>query len=291
MFSSRKRSQEWLLTCPSLIWLLLFFLFPTLVVCVIAFLPHDVYGGIEEGWTLENVYSLFTPAALQLIWRTLWVSSIATSIIIVLATPVAFFLAQLRKRLQNLILLAIIIPFWTSFIVRIFAWKSILHPEGVVKQLLVTLHLISPKVSLLYNTSAVIFIMVYTYLPFAILPIYAAAAKFDFNLIEAAKDLGANRKQAFFKVFIPAISRGILNATIIVFIPILGTYVIPDMVGGPSNEMIGNRIGQKVLVARNLPEASAWAMLLTLGILIPTAIGIWLHKGRARRLDMVRVKE
>lgn len=284
MFSSTKRKYEVLMTLPSLIWLLLLFLVPTMIVFIIAFRPHDVYGGLEPGWTLENIHNLYKPQSLILIWRTIWISLTATFLTILLAIPVGYMLAQVRERMRNLLLLAIILPFWTSFLVRIFAWKSILHPEAFLKQTLVQWHLVAPETSLLYNVGTVIFLMVYTYLPFAILPIYAAASKFDFQLFEAALDLGATRRHAFLHIFLPAIGKGLLNATIIVFIPVLGAYVIPDVVGGPRSEMVGNRIGQKILASRNLPAASAWSMLLTLSILIPLLIGFWFHS-RSKKIE------
>ncbi len=166
-------------------------------------------------------------------------------------------MARASERRRRILLMLIIVPFWTSFLIRIFAWKSLLHPEGLVKKALVALGLAGPETSLLYNAGAVLLVMVYTYLPFAILPIYAAAEKFDFRLIEAARDLGARPFQAFRRVFLPGIRRGLLTAVLVVFIPALGSYVIPDLVGGPSSEMIGNKIAQRVFVDRNLPHASA----------------------------------
>lgn len=285
MFSRPKRIHEFFLSAPSFFWLFFFFVIPTVIVFLIAFKPHDIYGSIESGWTVENIFSLFKPQALKLIWRTLWISVVGTVLTVLLAIPVGYYLALLGERWRNVVLFAIVLPFWTSFLVRIFAWKSILHPEAFFKQMLVSWNIVSPETPLLYNVGAVIFIMAYTYLPFAILPIYAAASKFDFQLFEAALDLGASRRSAFLYVFLPAIGKGLLNAAIIVFIPILGAYVIPDVVGGTDSQMIGNRIAQKILVARNLPEASAWSMFLTLVILIPTVIGLLMHR-RSKRLQL-----
>lgn len=277
------RLNEWAVTLPSYLWLVLFFVVPTALITLLAFKPHDVYGTIMEGWTLQNIERLLSPQSLTLIGRTFWVSVVATVITVALAVPTGYFLARVQKRWQNIFLLAIVLPFWTSFLIRVFAWKSLLHPEGMIKNVLVFLHLIPPETTLLYNVWAVIFVMVYSFLPFAILPIYSAAAKFDFNLYEAALDLGATKSQAFFKVFVPAIMKGIINGTIIVLIPIVGSYVIPDVVGGSSCEMIGNRIGQKVILERNLPLASAWSILLSLLILFPLGVG-YLYHIRSKRL-------
>lgn len=283
MANSRSRLNELLLTMPSFAWLILFFVVPSLVIIFLAFKPHDIYGTILDGWTLQNIRELAAPHSLVLIWRTFWISTLATFITVTLATPVGFYLSRLKKRWQNILLLIIVLPFWISFLIRVFAWKSLLHPEGSFKKLLVFLHIISSETTLLYNIPAVIFVMVYSFLPFAILPIYAAASKFDFSLYEAAMDLGASKSQAFFRIFVPAISKGIINAVLIVLIPIIGAYVIPDVVGGSQSEMIGNRIGQKVMVARNLPLASAWSLLLALLIFIPILVGYFFH-ARTKRL-------
>ena len=269
---ARKFFEEFSLTSPSFFWLLLFFLIPSLIVFAFAFKPHDVYGNIIEGWTLEPVKSLLNKDYLLLTWRTLWFSGLATAISLALALPVGYYLALAPEKIRRLILILIVIPFWSSFLIRIFAWKSLLHPEGILKKTLVALNIISPETSLLYNSAAVIFVMVYSYLPFAILPIYASAAKFNFQLFEAAMDLGATRLLTFYKVFIPGIRKGILTATIMVFVPAVGAYVIPDLVGGTQSDMIGNKIAQRTFVERNLPEASALSALLAIVVFIPMAV-------------------
>ncbi len=274
-----KKLREWLFTAPSLFWLFLFFFIPTCFISILAFKPSDIYGSIDSGWTFYNLFRLFTLPSVTIVIRTLWVSLVVTFFTIALAIPVAYYLIQLNTRLRNLLLLAIIVPFWTSFLIRIFAWKALLHPEGILKNLVAMVGLIEPNGTLLYHTGTVIFMMIYTYLPFAILPIYAQASKFDFQLLEAAMDLGATRLRSFFRIFIPAIMGGILTAAGIVFIPTLGAYVIPDVVGGLQNEMIGNRIAQNVFVGRNIPTASAWSLMLILGILIPTVVILWMRRG------------
>ena len=162
-----------------------------------------------------------------------------------------------------------ILPFWTSFLIRIFAWKGVLHPDGFLKQTLVFFHIISPDTMLLYRPEAVLLVMIYTELPFAILPLYAAAEKFDFTLIEAAMDLGAGRLRAFMSVFIPGIKAGLVSACLMVLIPSFGSYVVPDVVGGLGSEMIGNVIVQRTFTDRNLPAASALASVLILAMLVP----------------------
>lgn len=280
MRRERERLYEWLITLPSFVWLLALFVIPTAIVFVIAFRPADPYGGIGAGWTMETWGSLGNPNYPAIVWRTLWLSAATTVICLLFAIPTGYAIARVSRRWQQILLLLVIVPFWTSFLIRIFAWKVLLHPEGFLKQWLVALHLVSEKTSLLYNSGAVLLVLVYTHLPFAILPIYAAAEKFDFRLLEAARDLGAHQLRAFFSVFMPSIRRGVLTAILVVFIPALGSYVIPDIVGGPQGEMIGNKIAQRTFVDRNLPHAGALSALLTLVVLAPLGIMLVLQRRR-----------
>jgi spermidine/putrescine transport system permease protein len=279
---TRKKIQEWLISFPSVFWLCLFFVIPTLFVFAIAFRPSNPYGGISAGWTLDNLRHLADPNYLVVAWRTVWISVLTTVICIFLAVPAGYYLARISSKWRNLFLMLIIIPFWTNFLIRIFAWKSLLHPEGLIKRLLVFLGLVSPQASLLYNPGAVVLVSVYTFLPFTILPIYAAAEKFDFELLEAARDLGARPFQAFRKIFIPGIRTGLVTAILFVLIPALGSYVIPDIVGGPTSEMIGNKIAQRVFVDRNLPQASVLSVVLVLSVLAPLIVVLFLQRKRGK---------
>jgi spermidine/putrescine transport system permease protein len=283
----RSRLHEVLLTLPSAAWLLVLFLAPTLIVVAIAFKPTDLSGGVGAGWTLATLRSLGNPNYPVIIWRTLWLSAATTLICLVLATPVGYCLARLDRRRRRIMLLLVVVPFWTSFLIRIFAWKVLLHPEGFIKSCLVALRLVAPETPLLYNQWAVLLVMVYTFLPFAILPVYAAAEKFDFRLVEAARDLGAHQVQSFCRVFLPGIRRGLLTAVLVVFIPALGSYVIPDIVGGPGAEMIGNKIAQRVFIDRNLPHASALSLLLILAVLLPLIAVLALQSAREKAAPII----
>jgi spermidine/putrescine transport system permease protein len=273
-----RRRAEWLASLPTLVWLTLFVVVPTVLVFVIAFRPANPYGGIGPGWTLDTLRSLASPSMLAIAWRTLWISLLTTALCLLLALPAGYTIARAPARLRNALLMLVIVPFWTSFLVRVFAWRSLLHPEGPVKKLLEALGLVGPDATLLYHPGAVVLVMVYTFLPFTILPIYAAAEKFDFRLVEAARDLGARPSQAFRKVFLPGIRRGLVTAVLVVFIPALGSYIIPDLVGGPSGEMLGNKIAQRVFTDRNLPLASALSAVLVLAVLAPLAAVLVLQR-------------
>lgn len=279
-------TKEWLLTSPSFLWLLFFFVFPTLLIFTFAFKSSDPFGGLQESWTLGTIKSLWNKQYLILILRTLYLSALTTFFCIALAIPVGYFLAQVGPKWRKTLLLLIIIPFWSSFLIRIFAWKSLLHPEGFLKKAFITLKIVSEETSLLYNSAAVVLVMVYTYFPFGVLPIYAASSKFNFQLIEASMDLGASRTRAFFTIFIPVIRKSIFTAMVMVFIPAVGAYVIPDLVGGIYSEMIGNKIAQRTFSDRDIPLASALSALLTLAVLMPLGfITLWRLKAKKLLLN------
>jgi spermidine/putrescine transport system permease protein len=282
----KRRRTEWLVSLPTLAWLVLFVVIPTLLVFVIAFRPSNPYGGIGRGWTLDTIRALASPSYLVIAWRTLWTSALTTAICLVLAVPAGYTIARAPARLRNRLLMLVVVPFWTSFLVRVFAWRSLLHPEGLIKKALEALGLVGPDATLLYNPAAVVLVMVYTFLPFTILPIYAAAEKFDFRLVEAARDLGARPFQSFRKVFLPGIRRGLVTAVLVVFIPALGSYIIPDLVGGPSGEMLGNKIAQRVFTDRNLPHASALSAVLVLAVLAPL-IAVLILQRKGRKSDII----
>lgn len=263
---------EFIISLPSFLWLFLFFLVPTALVIGIAFKPAGVYGDIEPGYTLGNFLTLFKPYYLIIVWRTIWISIVSTTICMFLAIPTGYYMSRVSAKWRQFVMALVILPFWTNFLIRIFAWKLVLNPEGVLKRILVFLHLASDGSLLLYHSGTVVLVMVYTYLPFAILPIYAASEKFDFSLLDAARDLGASRLMAFFKVFLPGISKGLSTAAFMVLIPCIGAYVVPDLVGGADGEMIGNIIASRVFVARNIPMSAAWSTLLLIIILFPLGL-------------------
>jgi ABC-type spermidine/putrescine transport system permease subunit I len=275
-----RRLREGLLTLPSLVWLGVFFIIPAALVLVISFRNADLYGGIAPGWSLAAYFGLQPATYLAILARTVWLSLLTTVICLLLGIPVAYSLARMPAASQQSVLLMLVVPFWTNFLIRIYAWKVLLHPDGSVKQLFAFLGLVGQNATLLYTPGAVLTVLVYTYLPFAILPLYAAAEKFDFSLIEAARDLGAPPLRAFLRVFLPGISAGVISAVMVVFIPALGSYIIPEIVGGPGGEMLGNKIAQRAFLERNLPRASALSTVLMLMILLPSVVSLRLGRGR-----------
>ncbi len=269
------QSREFWLSLPSMVWLLAFFVVPAFLVVLTAFRPSDLRGGVGEGWSLETIKEVLNPNYLPILWRTVWLSAATMTICVAAALPIAFQMARVSAAWRNILLLLVVIPFLTNFIIRIFAWKSLLHPEAALSQFLIRIGMMNEDAMLLNNVGAVLLLLIYTQLPFAILPLYAAAEKFDFQLLDAARDLGASRWQAFWRVFVPGVRRGLTSAAMMVFVCTLGQYVIPQFVGGPDDEMLGNKITQRAFGDRNLPHASALAACLLMamvGIMVVSAL-------------------
>ena len=271
------------LTSPSLTWLSLFVIVPTVLIVLISFRTPDLSGGVGEGWTLQNWTCWLRPDVHRLAWTTLGLSGLTTLLCVTASVPIAWAMAQLSSSWKRALLLLVIIPFWTNFLIRVFAWKILLNHDGLFTRIARGLGFLNDQDSLLYNSGSVLLVLVYTHLPFAILPIYAAAEKFDFSLLDAARDLGASASRSFFLVFLPGVRTGLAAAAIMVFVPVLGSYLIPELVGGHQSDMLGNRISQRALSDRNLPEASALASGITLAV-VSVSVVIWAFQNRTRRI-------
>lgn len=263
------RTREWLQTMPSMAWLAVFVLIPSLLVLLFAFRSTDAAGGIGTGWTLEKWGILAQPATWTLLTRTLWISLATSLLCLLLALPVAWCITHASRHFRNTLLLLVIVPFWTNFLIRVFAWNQILHSGGMLAEFLRSCQLLGPQSTLLHHPSTVVLVSVHTFLPFAILPLYAATEKFDFGLLDAARDLGATPARAFRSVFLPGIRTGIITALLMVFIPMLGSYVIPDLVGGTDGQMIGNKIAQRNFSDRDMPSAAVLSSVLSMAVFIP----------------------
>lgn len=260
----RVNSRQTVLTAPSFLWMLVLFAWPALHLLVMAFRPADVTGGVGAGWTWEAWTVFAEPGYLEVLWRTLWVSLVTTLGCLLLAVPVAWRISRASVQWRSWMLLLVVLPFWTSFLIRVYAWRVLLQANGPLATLLKSMGCIGEDAMLLYNPTAVVMVMIYTYLPMAVLPIYAAMEKFDPALLDAAADLGARPWQAFVKVVLPGIRKGLIAAALLVGIPCLGSYVVPDMIGGIDAEMLGNKIGQRLFSDRNLPQAAALATALAM---------------------------
>ena len=256
-----KRNYGPFYSLPMGIWFTIFFLAPLIIIVVYSFLKKGLYGGVLPELSLDAYRSLANPGFFLVTIRTLFIAVVSTLITIVIALPCAYYMA--RSKYQTFLLLLVIIPFWTNFLIRVFAWMNILGNNGFLNSLLMQLGLIEEFIPLLYNRGAVILVLVYMYLPYAILPLFSTIDKFDFSLLEAARDLGATKPEAIYKILFPNIQSGIYTAILFTFIPTFGAYAVPLMVGGHDSYMLGNIIADQLLRARNWPLSSAISLVLT----------------------------
>jgi spermidine/putrescine transport system permease protein len=253
-------------TLPLLLWVSFFFVAPTFIVFLYSVLQRGMYGGVEWHFSLDAYTALANPVFLEVVWRTLKISLVSTVIMVLLALPIAYFIA--RSRHPKIWLFLIIIPFWTNLLIRVYAWIDILGSNGFLNNFLISLGLIHTPISFLYTQTAITVVTIYTYLPYAILPLYSSIEKFDFSLLEAARDLGATPFQSIRRVLLPNIQGGIKTAVLFTFIPILGSYAIPQLVGGTDSTMLGNIIAYELTVTRNWPLASSASVVLTIVTLL-----------------------
>ncbi|MDK2885606.1 MAG: spermidine/putrescine transport system permease protein [Thermosipho sp. (in: thermotogales)] len=252
------------------LWLVVFFVIPLIIILSFSFLEKTPYGGVNFSFSLEGYKSLLTIGYLRILWRTVWISIISTFITIIFALPTAYYIA--KSKFKNFLLLLVVIPFWTNSLIRIYAWIFVLGNNGIINQFLKLIGLVDSHIQFLYNPWAVILVIVYTYLPYAIIPLYAAIERLDNSIFEAALDLGCSKRKAFFKVLIPNIKAGLVASIIFVLIPAMGSYAIPDLVGGVNSKMIGNEIARQLTTAKNWPAASAISSILTLITLLGVII-------------------
>ncbi|MFO7881164.1 MAG: ABC transporter permease [Kosmotogaceae bacterium] len=260
---SLKNKTGFFISLPGLVWLTLLFLIPTLIIVAYSFLTPGTYGGATFPLSLKSYSTMLSnPGFWLLLWKTTYISVIATAITLFLALPISYYIATSKNK--NFLLMLIIIPFWTNFLVRVFGWMVVLGRNGLVSWLLNFLKITENPESFMYKPGTVILVIVYMYLPYMILPIYSSIEKFDFSLLEAAMDLGSTRIKALWKVMLPAIKGGIIAGIILVLIPALGSYAIPELVGGKNGAMLGNLIARQLTVARNWPSSSAISMIFLL---------------------------
>jgi len=262
---------------PMGIWFTLFFILPIGIIIAYSFMAKGLHGGVDLKFSLDAYVQMINESYGKLFIRTLVVTLISTVITIVISLPCGYAMA--RSKHQTLLLFLIIIPFWTNSLIRINAWIAILGNEGFINETLKNLGLVRESLPLLYNQSAVILVLIYMYLPYAILPVFTAMDKFDFSLLEAARDLGATKSESMFKVLLPNVRSGVVTAIIFTFIPIFGAYTVPLLVGGKDSYMIGNVIVDQVTKVRNWPLASAFSMVITV---LSTVGVLWMMGTSAR---------
>jgi spermidine/putrescine transport system permease protein len=259
----RSRRQAVLLLVPCVLALLALFLAPQILMFEASLGRRSAYGGIVHAWSLGNYMRAVQPLYLTILLRSFGLAFLTTVFCLLGAYPVAYWLGvKVSPRWRNALLVLVILPFWTSFLVRMYAWIFLLRTEGLVN--LGLTHLGLPALSLLYNDVAVLLGQVYGELPFMILPLYASLEKLDPTLLEAAADCGAGPSRALLKVTLPLTRPGIVAGCVLVFIPSLGAYLAPDLLGGARTVYVGNLVQSQFAVARDMPFGSAVSFLLSL---------------------------
>ena len=287
-------------------WLLLFFAVPFLILLRISvtdmgegldpFAPllQTNAGEVTLHLKLANYVSLLLDADSG--WgQTLYVESYILSVkyafwttvlCLFLGYPFAYFLARSAPHLRPLLLLLVMLPFWTSFLLRVYAWKGLLADQGVINNILIFLGLTQEPIQMLYNDVSMLVGMTYVYLPFMVLPLYANLVKMDNRLLEASQDLGATPWQSFWLITVPLSRSGIVAGSILVFIPCLGEFVIPSLLGGAENLMIGRVVWDEMFSSNNWPRASALSVFMIVGVVLPLA---WYNQYVARKVEQERL--
>ncbi|MCW1917589.1 ABC transporter permease [Rhodobacter sp. KR11] len=269
------------LLAPATLFLGVFFLGPLLIIAVFSLLTPGLYGGVEWsfyhqnygrifGWA-DGIMEIYEPVYLQILLRSLGFAALTVGLCLVICYPVAFWVARLPPRARLFCLFLVTLPFFSSLIVRLYAWLLILKPSGLLNQTLLATGLIQTPLEILYTQSAVVLGLVYVMVPFMFLPLYSAIDNLDRSMVEASMDLGANRVQTFTKVVLPQTLPGIIGGAVIVFIPSVGNFIVPDVLGGAKGLMVGNLVEQQFLSARNWPFGAALAMIV-MGVVLATLL-------------------
>jgi spermidine/putrescine transport system permease protein len=266
--------RSWFLL-PTWLAMALLFAAPLAIVLAYSLLTRGVYGGVEHPWTAESYGRLIDPLYLVILLRSFTMALVATALCLVFAFPAALFISR-APRHKNLYLQLVMLPFWTSFLVRTYAWLFLLRDTGLINTALQSLGIIHEPLQMLYTNGAVLLGLVYGYLPFMVLPIYAILERLDPSLTEAAADLGARPLRAVFSVIVPLSKPGIIAGCVLVFIPCLGAYLTPDLLGGGRTVLVGNLVQNQFTTARDWPFGSAVSMFLM--VLVTALVWIFLRR-------------
>jgi spermidine/putrescine transport system permease protein len=269
-----------LFLAPAALLMLATLAIPVVIVAAYSFLSRGAYGGVEAPWTDQNYVRLLDPLYAGIFLRSLWISLLASVGCLILGFPLALFIARSGQR-KNLYLALVILPFWTSFLIRLYAWMFLLRDTGLINTILQSLGLIHAPLPMLYNQGAVLLGLIYGYLPFAVLPLYATLERQDPVLLDAAADLGASPLRALFRVTIPLSAPGIWAASILVFVPCIGTYIVSDLLGGSKTVLIGNLVQNQFTASRDWPFGAAASMIL---LIAAVAVLVLMRRSRQELL-------
>ena len=268
----RQESRRGLfLALPAYLYLIFFFVISLFIVFIYSFATRNRFGGTDlSGWNLDSYARISEPIVRDVLFRSVWLAFITTVICLVIAYPFAYFLSTRRVAVRNVMLVFVMIPFWTNFLVRNFAWRVILGNDGPLTNATEFVGLGSAE--LLFTQTAVVLGLVYGYLPFMILPLYAAIERIDRRLLEASRDLYGTGLQSFRQGLFPLSMPGVIAGSILVFVPSLGAYVTPEILGGAKTTLLGSYIVTQFLTARNWPFGAALSFVLMLVMLVTTIV-------------------
>ena len=264
------KAQGLALISPTLVYLFLFLILPLLLVVVLSLMTRGPYGNVVYRLNLANYARLIDPLYSRILGYSLYTAAVTTLATILIGYPLAYYIARVPERQRSIYLFLILVPFWTNFIIRIYAWIMILRTEGLLNTFLINIGLIKVPLDILYTPTAVLIGMVYEFLPFMVLPLYTSLEKIEMAQLEAAADLGARPWRAFLRITFPLSVPGMIAGSILVFIPAMGMFVVPDLMGGAKTVLVGNLIRNQFLTARDWPFGSAASMVLLLLTLVFT---------------------
>ncbi|WP_271193453.1 ABC transporter permease [Pseudomonas turukhanskensis] len=256
-----RKLSAWLLT-PGLGWLALFLVLPCLLVLVYSFVERGAYGGIEWTFTLENYQRAFDPLYLGILLKSAKIAALATLFAVLIGYPAAYAIARAPRHRQPVYLFLVMLPFWSNYLIRTYAWIVLLNREGLLNKLAATLGYSGDPISLLYTESSVVLGLVYNYIPFVILAIYSSLSRINGELWEASRDLGASGWMTFRRVILPLSVPGIAAGSVFVFVLSIGNFITADLLGGKQVQMVGNLIYAQFLTARDWPFGSALSFIL-----------------------------
>jgi spermidine/putrescine transport system permease protein len=252
---------------PALLWMIAFFVIPLLFIVVVSFSTRGEVGNIIYKFTLDNYIKLLNPLYIDVFFKSILIAIYTTVLCLLLGYPFAFIIAGVPKKFKPLLLLLIILPFWTNSLVRTYAMIVLLRTEGIINTVLLNFHIIKAPLNLMYNNTAVMIGMLYIMFPFMVLPLYTSIEKLDKRLLDAASDLGATPIYKFLKVTLPLTKGGIISGSILVFIPTLGLFFVTDLMGGSKVILMSNLIKNQFLTARDWPFGSAISVILIIVML------------------------
>ena len=271
---------------PGLGWLMLFMLVPCALIVINSFYQRGAYGGIETIFTLENYQRAIDPRYLNIFLQSAKIAGIATGLALLIGYPTAYFIATAPKRYRTTLLILVMLPFWSNFLIRTYAWVVLLDREGLINRALIYIGLIDEPLPLLYNQFAIVVGLLYGYLPFAVMPLYAAISRVGPEVREASLDLGASALGTFFRVVLPLTLGGAATSAVFVFVLSIGNFITPDLLGGGRTIMVGNLIYDQFLSARDWPFGSSLAFILmaiTMILLFVQALFVRHAEGREDR--------